>query len=133
MEQRITYRYSTAFKRQVVDELESGRFGSVDEAKEHYGINGDGTVNRWLRKLGRNQLCLKVIRVEKPNEKDEIRELRNKVKELERLLGRKEAEKAISESYLEIACEDLGVDVEEFKKKASGEASIKPSEKKDTK
>lgn len=133
MEQRITYQYSTAFKRQVVDELESGRFSSVKEAQEHYGINGNGTVNRWLRKLGRNQLCLKVIRVEKPDEKDEIRKLRKKVKDLEQLLGHKEAEKAIEESYLEIACEDLGIDVEEFKKKASGEALIKPSRKKNTK
>jgi cell fate (sporulation/competence/biofilm development) regulator YmcA (YheA/YmcA/DUF963 family) len=71
--------------------------------------------------------------VEKPDEKDEIRKLRKKVKELEQLLGHKEAEKAISESYLEVACEDLGIDIEEFKKKVSGEASIKPSEKKDTK
>lgn len=129
MEQKVVYQYSMAFKRQVVDELESGRFGSVNQAKEHYGINGGGTINRWIRKLGRNQLCSKVIRVEKPNEKDQIRELRNKVKELERLLGRKEAEKAISESFLEIACEELGTDVEEFKKKASGEASLKPPKK----
>jgi transposase len=129
MEQQIVYQYSMAFKRQVVDELESGRFSSANQAKEHYGIIGGGTINRWVRKLGRNQICSKVIRVEKPDEKDQMRELRKKVKELERLLGRKEAEKAIGEAYLEIACEDLGMDVEEFKKKASGEASIKPSKK----
>ncbi len=38
MRQREIIRYSNSFKQQVVRELESGRFGTVAEAKEHYGI-----------------------------------------------------------------------------------------------
>jgi transposase-like protein len=129
MEQKVVYRYSTAFKRQVVDELESGRFGSVNQAKEHYGIAGCGTINGWVRRLGRNDLCAKVVKVEKPDEKDQVRQLSKQVKELEQLLGRKEAEKALNDAFLEMACEELGVDVEEFKKKESGRVWIKPLRK----
>ena len=42
-------RYSEAFKMQVISDLESGKFGSVTEARRHYGIAGTTTVNGWLR------------------------------------------------------------------------------------
>lgn len=121
MIQRMVYSYSTAFKRQVIEDLETGRFRSMEEAREHYGIRGGSTINCWLRKYGRNHLCAKIVRVEMPNEKDQIRDLKNQIKQLERILGRKEAEKAIGEAFLEMACEKLGEDVEEFKKKVDME------------
>ena len=65
MQQRLVVRYSMSFKRQVVSELESGRFDSIGQASEHYGITGSMTVKKWLVKFGRNHLCPKVIRVEK--------------------------------------------------------------------
>jgi transposase-like protein len=126
MRQQQIIRYSSSFKRQVVKELESGRFGTIAEAKEHYGINGSATVQSWLRKYGRNHLCAKIVRVEMPDEKDQIRELRKQIKHLQQLLGRKEAENALSEAFLEIACEKLGEDVEEFKKKADSPRSAMP-------
>ena len=63
MNQRIIVRYIMSFKKQVVEELESGRFSSISEAKEHYGITGASTVQNWLVKCGRNHLCAKVVRV----------------------------------------------------------------------
>lgn len=118
MIRRIVYSYSMAFRRQVVEQLESGRFSSINEAKEHYGIRGDNTVNLWLRKYGRNHLCPKVVRIEMPDEKDQIRALKKEVKRLEHLLGKKEAEKALGDAFLEIACTQLGREVDDFKKKA---------------
>lgn len=126
MIQRLVYSYSTAFKRQVVEQLESGRFSSINEAKEHYGIRGDNTVNLWLRKYGRNHLCPRIVRVEMPDEKDQVRALKKQVKQLQQVLGKKEAEKAIGDAFLEIACEKLGQDVEEFKKKADPLRSARP-------
>lgn len=126
MIQRLVYSYSTAFKRQVIEQLESGRFSSINEAKEHYGIRGDNTVNLWLRKYGRNHLCPKIVRVEMPDEKDQIRALKKQIKQLQQVLGRKEAQNALNEAFLEIACEKLGEDVEEFKKKADSTLSDKP-------
>ena len=130
MEQRIIYRYSTAFKRQVVEDLESCRFATISAVCEHYGINSKGTVTYWLKRFGRNELLHKVVRVEKPNEKDQVRELKQQVKKLQQLLGQKEAEKALMDEFLAMACDELGVDIEEFKKKEGGQASTTPPEAK---
>ena len=118
MRQRTVMRYSMGFKQQVIEQLEAGRFSCIDEAKEHFGIRGDYTVQRWLQKYGRNHLCAKVVRVEKPDEKNRIRELKKQVRQLKEALGQTQAEKIIGEEFLKIACEQLGQDVEKFKKKA---------------
>jgi hypothetical protein len=66
------------------------------------------------------------VRVEMPDEKNQIKELRRQIKHLQQLLGRKEAENALGEAFLEIACDKLGEDVEEFKKKADSLRSARP-------
>lgn len=130
MEQKIIYRYSTAFKRQVIEDIESGRFSSIGQVREHYGIKGMSTIPGWLKRFGRNELLHKVVRVEKPNEQDEIRKLKQQIRHLKEVLGDKEALYALEEEYLKIACEELGTDVESFKKKGSGGQSGKqPPEK----
>jgi hypothetical protein len=63
-----------------------------------------------------------------PDEKDQIKQLKSQVKQLQQALGRTQAEKVLNEAFLEIACEKLGEDVEEFKKKADSQQSAKPSE-----
>ena len=118
MDQRIIVRYSMVFKQQVVRELESGRFSSISEAKVHYGISGASTIQSWLVKYGRNHLCPKVVRVEKPNEKDQILQLKKQIKQLKEALGQTQAENVINQEFLKIACAQLGKDVENFKKKA---------------
>ena len=118
MVQSVLIRYSRCFKRQVVSEIESGRFDNINQAQRHYGITGCGTVRRWLEQLGRNHLCPKVVRVEKPDEKNQIRELKKQIRQLKEALGQTQAEKIIGEEFLKIACQGLGQDVESFKKKA---------------
>ena len=120
MTQRVVWRYSENFKREVVRELEEGRFASMSEAQEHYGIGNSSTVAGWLKRFGKNHLLGKVVRVEKPGETDLVRELQRKVKELERALGQTQAEKLLNEAYLKIACARLGEEVEAFKKKRGG-------------
>jgi transposase len=130
MEQKIIYRYSTAFKRQVIEDIESGRFSSIGQAREHYGIGGMATISYWIKRFGRNELLHKVVRVEKPNEQDEIRNLKQQIRHLKQVLGDKEALFALEKEYLDMACEELGTDVESFKKKGSGGQSGKrPPEK----
>lgn len=119
MKERTIFKYSMSFQQQVVEELENGRFRSVEEARLFYGVGGNGTIERWLRKYGRNHLCAKVIRVEKPNEKDQVRELRRKIHELTEALGDVQAERWLEEQFLKIACKKIGEDLEEFKKKAA--------------
>jgi transposase-like protein len=43
--------YSMSFKLRVVEEVESGKLG-VNQAQRKYGIQGNGTVSKWLRKYG---------------------------------------------------------------------------------
>ena len=126
MDRRIIVRYSMSFKQQVVRELESGRFSSISEANEHYGITGTTTVRNWLVKYGRNHLCPKVVRVEKPNEKDQILQLKRQIKQLKEALGQTQAENVINQEFLKIACEQLGKDVESFKKKAGNKLFSRP-------
>jgi transposase len=117
MQQKLVIRYSSTFKRHIISELESGRFSNLTEAQRHYGIVGNGTIQKWLKKYGRNHLCPKVVRVEKPDEKNQIRELKKQVRQLKEALGQTQAEKVIGDAFLEIACENMGVDVKAFKKK----------------
>ena len=128
MQQKLVIRYSNTLKRHVILELESGRFISIAEAQRHYGIVGNGTIQKWLKKYGRNHLCPKVVRVEKPDEKNQIRELKKQVRQLKEVLGQTQAEKIIGDAFLEIACENMGVDVEAFKKKVDTKRSAKESD-----
>lgn len=118
MNQKAVLRYSTSFKRHVIEQVEAGRFGSIGEAREHFGIGGGSTIQYWLKQYGRNHLCAKVVRVEKQNEKDKIRELKKQIKQLKEILGQTQAEKAVGDEFLEMACEKMGLEVEQFKKKA---------------
>jgi transposase-like protein len=118
---RSTIRYSEGFKLQVLRELEMGRFAHRAAAARAYGIRGSGTIEYWARKYGKNHLLGKVIRVEKPEEINESRELRKRVRELEKALADAHLKQRFDEAYLSIACEAAGIeDVEEFKKKNAG-------------
>jgi transposase len=120
MGQRTVVRYSSCFKRQVVADLESGRLSSIEAARAHYGIGGATTIQRWLGQLGKNHLQAKVVRVQRPDEVDQMRQLKQRIVELERALGRTAAENVLHAEYLKQACDAMGEDVEAFKKKSAG-------------
>lgn len=124
MRERTVHRYSACFKRQVIADLESGRFSSLEQARAHYGIGGSSTIRKWLKRFGRNHLQAKVVRVEKPGEADRIGELRAQVARLERALGQTQAQSMLHAQYLKLACEALGEEVEAFQKKCDGKRSM---------
>lgn len=123
MQERIIKRYSVAFKREVVAALESGRFASVGEANAHYGITGATTIKHWLKRFGRSHLAAKVVRVEKPDEANQILELKRRIADLERALGQTQAQSLLNQQYLKLACDRMGQDIESFKKKCAGKPS----------
>lgn len=110
-------RYSEAFKRQVVEELEQGKFTSAFNAQQSYGILGDRTVSRWMKKYGRDNLFPKLVRIETMKEKDRVKEARMRIRNLETALSDAHIDNCLEHAFLEIACERMGVSVEEFKKK----------------
>jgi len=126
MNQKIIFRYSQSFKQQLVEELESGRFSSILEAQEHYGIRGASTIRNWLVRYGRNHLCAKVVHVEKPDEKDKIMELKKQIHQLKEALGQTQAENVLNQEFLKIACEQMGQDIESFKKKVDTKLFTRP-------
>ncbi len=131
MKCQTVMRYSISFKRQVVGDLESGRFESMESARRHYGIGGRETIQAWLRKYGKNHLLPKVVIVQKPNERDQIRQLKQQVAELQRALGQTQVENVLNNEFLKIACDELACDVEAFKKKVGTTRSIKPKNTRD--
>jgi transposase len=112
-------RYSEAFKLQVVNEVESQGV-TAESVRRKYGIRGSGTVNGWVRKYSNGNRG-KIIRVETPEQIDELKRLKERVKRLEALLADANIDLAIERAYTQIACEGAGIkDVAEFKKKHPG-------------
>ena len=105
-------RYSEAFKLHVVSEIDSGHL-TIYGARRRYGIRGGETVQKWLRSYGKDHLLGKVVRVERPEEKDRIKELEARVRELESTLAQSQVKLFAYESLLEVAEEHYGAD---FKK-----------------
>ena len=110
-------RYSEAFKRQVVLELESGRHGSLNGVCRAYGIGSTFTVARWIREYGSEDLLPKNVRVETLSERNELKETRQRIRELEAAVADAHIDHCLEKAYLEVACERMGVDPEDFKKK----------------
>ncbi len=75
--------YTESFKLSVVQEVESGSL-SIGAAKRKYGIQGDGTIRRWLEKYGifgnKNHLSSRFM--QSPAQK--IKELQARLAQLER-------------------------------------------------
>jgi len=115
-------RYSEAFKQQVIDEFEAGRFGSPHEASQAYGVDS-GSVKRWAREYGKGHLLRKVVRVEKQDEPGEIKRLKGRVRSLEAALADSVMDQALDQAFFEILCERTGIDPGAFKKKHVGRAS----------
>lgn len=118
---RTIVRYSDAFKQAILRELEEGKFSGIEAAARAYGIRGKATIQNWMRQYGRTHLLRKVVRVETPREISEVKELRKRVRELEKALANAHIDSKLDAAYLEIACTAAGItDVNGFKKKHAG-------------
>ena len=117
-------RYSEAFKLYVVGELEKGKFQSPSEASAHYGITGAQTVKKWVRKFGKDQLLKRVVRIEVPQEQDQVKALKKQVRKLEKALAEAKVDEVFARAQFEVACHELGVqDLPAFKKKLDDKLS----------
>ena len=109
--------YSEAFKRQVVGEVEQGKHDSLSSVSRAYGISGATTVRSWVIKYGREDLLPKRVRVETMKERNELKEIKKRVRKLEAALADAHIECCIEKAYVHVACDRMGVDLEAFKKK----------------
>jgi transposase-like protein len=120
-EQRSVIRYSQAFKRKIVDEIESGNY-TIGEVRRIYDIRGKETISRWLKQFGREHLLSKVIRIEMKDEKDKLKELERQKRELESALAQAHLKILSLETMIDIAEEQFKISI---KKKSGTPASKK--------
>ena len=118
---RIIKRYSLSFKQKVVREIEEGKL-SISEAQKLYDLGGATTVKRWIKKLGKNELLNKVVRIELKDEVSKLKQIEKQKRELEAALAQAHLKILSLEKMLEIAGREYG---EDFKKKYDTEASKK--------
>jgi transposase-like protein len=91
-----------------------------EQVRRKYGIRGSVTVQKWVRKYGDGSRG-RIVRVEKPEEINELKRLKERVRRLEGALADANIDLALERAYIELACARAGLDVAEFKKKAAGE------------
>ena len=108
--------YSEAFKMQVVDQISRGKFATILEAQKAYSICGANTIQKWLKKYGREDLLPKRVRVETMTEIDELKEAKKRIRDLEKALSDSHMDYCLERAFLEIACEEMGTSREELKK-----------------
>lgn len=97
--ERTVIRYSISFKRQIVNEIEEG--ASISLIQRKYGIKGGETIQRWIRKFGKNHLLSKVIKVQTVEEKDQLKAMQEEIKRLKT---------ALADAYLEKRCLETLID-----------------------
>ena len=102
-------RYSIAFKLKVMEELRDGKWKTVADAAQAYGVSVHG-VRYWMERLGFEHLNGRIIYVKTATEIDEIKRLKERL--ADEVLDHK-----IDEVALRIACRNLNTTPDELKKK----------------
>jgi transposase-like protein len=115
-EQRTVIRYSLSFKRQVISEVEQGK--CLSEIQRRYGIKGSSTIQKWIRRFGKDQLLNKIIRVETMEEKDRVKQLEEEVKKLKLAL----ADTMLAKRCLEVVIDEANREYKTDLKKSFGNA-----------
>jgi len=106
MTKTIIKKYSTAFKKQVVQEYEDG--ATLYELDKKYGITGRTTIKKWVQKYSRKGLRHKLMVIQTPEEQNETKELKKKIAQLEKAVAQLTLDKLMLESTLEVVEEELG-------------------------
>jgi transposase len=106
-----------------MQELKSGKFSSIDEAREVYAIGG-GTINRWLQKYDRRDILPRKVRIEMPDEQSQLKKLKKRIRDLEKALADSKVREIINQAHFEVLCEQMGIkDIEGMKKKIAEQLS----------
>jgi transposase len=108
-------RYSESFKLKVLAELTKGNYSKRQIALT-YGIQSS-TINVWIKKYDQKDLMNTRVTVQTDDQLSRIKDLQKELKQLKDLLIKKDLDKLVADSYLEVAAKNLGYrDVEELKK-----------------
>ncbi len=102
-------KYSDEFKKNIVDSFEKGEF-SVPQLEKIYGIR-NALIYNWVYKFSSfNEKGCRIVEMESSNQ-NKVKELVNKVKELEQIVGQKQIAIDYLEKMIELAKTDLNIDI----------------------
>jgi transposase-like protein len=102
-------RYSEEFKRQIVKEFESGRY-SVPGLEKIYGIC-NVSIYSWIYKYSSyNEKGYRIMEMKKSST-SKLREMEQRIKDLEQVVGQKQIKIEYYEKMLELAKEQFDMDL----------------------
>ena len=102
-------RYSLSFKKQVVEELESG--SSISFLQKKYGIRGAETIQNWIKSFGRHHLLNKTVRIETMDEKNRLKQLEEENGKLKAALADSIIANKCLETLIQVANEEYKTDL----------------------
>lgn len=109
MKKQVVKRYSQAFKQEVIKEYEAG--ASVVYLNQKYGIGGGNTVKGWVKKYGKQGYRSEVVFIQTVEDQEEIKDLRQRIKDLEAALAQSVLDKRMLETIVAVGSRELGLDL----------------------
>ena len=102
-------KYSEDLKKQIVASFEKGEF-SVPQLEKLYGIS-NASIYSWVYKYSNfNEKGCRIVEMKNSNQ-NKLKELSQKVKELEQMVGQKQIAIEYLEKMIELAKTDLNIDI----------------------
>lgn len=102
-------KFAEEFKRKLVEEFEKGVM-SVYQMERFYGVSNN-LIYSWIYKYSTyNEKNIRIVEM-KDSQINKVKELEEKVKELERAVGQKQIMIDYLEKMIELAKDDLGIDI----------------------
>ena len=95
----------------IIQIRKHGTFTLPVELRKKYGITGNGTIERWVRKYGHAGLRNELVVIQRAEERDHEKLLTERIKKLESAVAQLTLEKIVLESSLEEAEQLLGKSV----------------------
>jgi|LSQX01.2.fsa_nt_gb transposase-like protein len=117
-------RYSEAFKRTVVEEVETGIM-TANQATKYYGLGGRDTIYRWISTYGMNEEKGRKVIIMTRKEETELTTIRRKLAEVEKERDEYKLRAIAWESMVEVA-EEMGIPL----KKKSWKEALSDAQKK---
>jgi transposase len=117
-QERFRRHFSEDFKRQKIGELDR-KFVTIPELCREYEICR-ATVYNWIYMYSKKHKKVEHIRVETESDTRKLLELKERIKELERIVGQKQILIDFQSKVIELAEEEYNVDI---KKKLGGKLS----------
>jgi transposase-like protein len=101
---REVIRYSEAFKLRLAEDIGSGKYKSLDEARRRNGIRGGSTVKGWIKRYGREDMLPKRVKAETVNETGELKAPRRRIREPEAALSDSRMDCCLERAFSDIVC-----------------------------